>query len=331
MSSSHRKCMPTWLSTLLALLVLSAISGIAAAQPAWPSKPVRLVVAYPPGGLADIMARVLQQPLAEALGQPLVIDNRSGAAGNLAAEVVVKSGGDGHSFLVVTSSIESVNPFMFDKMSFDPKKDLVHIALLANSRLYLVTRQSLPPANLKDFVAYARANPGRLSYGSAGAGTTPHLAGEMFKQNANFFATHIPYRGAAPALQDVLAGQIDFAFVPGTAMPSVRSGRIKLLAVASAARTASEPQVPTFVEQGFGEVFADTLFGVYGPAGTPPEVVQRLNREINKVLQLPTTKARFAEVGADAVPISPAEFKALVQTETTRFSAIVKARRISAE
>lgn len=330
MNISLRNCIPAW-RRLLTLLALSAASGIAVAQAAWPTKPVRFIVSYPPGGLADIMARVLQQPLTEALAQPLVIDNRSGAAGNLAADVVVKSGNDGHTFLVTTSSVESVNPFMFDKMTFDPKKDLVHIALLANSRLFLVTRQGLPPNNLKEFVAYARANPGRLSYGSAGSGTTPHLAGEMFKQNANFFANHIPYRGAAPALQDVLAGHVDFAFVPGTAMPSVRSGQVKLLAVASRARTAGEPEVPTFVEQGFGEVFADTLFGVYGPAGTRPEIVERLNREINKVLALPATTARFAGIGAEPTPVSPAEFKALVQTETASFGAIVKARRITAE
>ena len=317
-------------SRLLVALALSAVSVIAAAQTAWPSKPVQLVVSYPPGGLADIMARLLQQPLTEALGRQVIVDNRAGAAGNLAGEAVAKSN-DGHTFLVTTSSIESVNPFMFNKMSFDPKKDLVPIALLANSRLFLVTRQGLPVASLKEFVDYARANPGRMAYGSAGIGTTPHLAGEMFKQNAKFFATHIPYRGAAPALQDVLAGQIDFAFVPGTAMPSVRAGRIKLLAVASPVRTAGEPDTPTFVELGFGEVFADTLFGVYGPAATPPEVVQRLNREINKVLALPATKARFAEFGADPVPVSAAEFKAIVQAEALRFGALVKARNITAE
>ena len=322
--------MPTTLRRALAVCALSLLSIVAttAAAQSWPTKPVRLVVSYPPGGLADIMARLLQQPLTEALGQPLIVENRGGAAGNLAADAVIKAN-DGHSFVVTTSSIESVNPFMFDKMPFDPAKDLAHVALLANSRLFLVTKPGLPPRSLKDFVAYARANPGKLSYGSAGSGTTPHLAGEMLKQNAGFFATHVPYRGAAPALQDVMAGQIDFSFVPGTALQAVRAGKIQLIAVASRNRAAEAPDAPTFAEQGFGEVFADTLFGVYAPAGTRPEVIERLNREINKVLALPATKARFAEVGAEPVPMSPAEFKALVQAESVRFGAIVKARRIT--
>ena len=318
-------------ATLLAAAGLAIAGGLASAPAlaqAWPNKPVRLIVSYPPGGLADIMARLLQQPLTEALGQPLVIENRGGAAGNLAADAVAKSS-DGHTFLVTTSSIESVNPVMFDKMSYDPAKDLVPVALLANSRLFLVTKPALPPNDLKAFVAYARAHPGQLSYGSAGSGTTPHLAGEMFKRNAGIYATHVPYRGAAPALQDVLAGQIDFAFVPGTALPSVRAGKLELLAVASRNRAPEAPDTPTFVESGFGEVFADTLFGVYAPAATPPEVIQRLNREINKVLVLPATKARYAEVGAEPVPMSPAEFKAAVKAESQRFGGIVKERRIT--
>lgn len=314
---------------LLAALVLTLAGGLSAAH-AWPTKPVRFVVSFPAGGLADVMMRLLQQPLSEALGQPVLIENRGGASGNLAADVVAKSS-DGHTFLVTTSTVESVNPYMFASMSFDPRKDLVHVALLANSRLFLVTRADLPPRDLKAFVDYARANPGKLSYGSPGTGSTPHLAGEMFKQSAGFFATHVPYRGAQPALQDVLAGQIDFSFVPGTALTWVRSGKLKLLAVVSAARAPEAPEAPTFAEQGFGEVLVDTLFGVYAPAGTPPEVVERLNRDINKQLALPSIKARFAELGAEPIPTSTAAFKSTVQAESTRFATVVKARRIKAD
>jgi tripartite-type tricarboxylate transporter receptor subunit TctC len=327
MTSSFCAARRTLRTTLLGL-ALSLAGGIALAQAAWPTKPVRFIVSYPPGGLADIMARVLQQPVQQALGQPLVIDNRGGAAGNLAADAVAKSN-DGHTFLVTTSSIESVNPFMFDRMTFDPAKDLMHVALLANGRLFLVTKPDLPVNSVKDLIAYARANPGKLSYASAGAGTTPHLAGEMLKQNARFFATHVPYRGAAPAVQDVLAGQVDFSFVPGTAMQYVRSGKLKMLAVASKNRAAEAPDVPTVAEQGAGDVYADTLFGFYAPAGTRPEVIERLNREINKALALPATKARFLEIGAEPAPMSPAQFKDIVKAEAVHFSAIVKARRIT--
>ena len=313
----------------LALAALAGASGPAFAQTAWPNRPVRLIVAYPAGGLADVLVRHLQQPLTQALGQPLVIDNRGGANGNLAAEATISSGSDGHTFLVAQTAIESINPFIFKKMGFDPARSLVHVALLANSQLYLVTRSTLAPDNLKDFVHHARAHPGKLSYGSAGSGSTPHVAGELFKQNANVLATHIPYRGVAPAMQDVMAGQIDFAFVPATALQAVQAGKMKLLAVASKTRTELAPTVPTFAEEGFGNVLADSLFGVYAPAGTPPEVVERLNGEINKILSLASTKARYAEVGAQAMPATSAAFKAMVQAETPVFSSIVKARNIT--
>lgn len=318
-----RACKP-----LLALL-LCAGGGLATAQ-AWPARPVRFVVSFPAGGLADVMMRLLQPQLADALGQPVLIDNRGGASGNLAADLVAKSS-DGHSFVVAASSVESVNPYMFSSMSFDPVKDLVHVALLANSRLFLVTRPDLPPRDLKAFVAHARAHPGKLTYGSPGTGSTPHLAGEMFKQAAGIFATHVPYRGAQPALQDVLSGQIDYAFVPGTALTWVRGGKLRLLAVVSPARVPEAPDTPTFAEQGLGEVAVDTFFGIYGPAGTPPQVVGRLNTEINKLLAQPSIRARFAELGAEPQPVSPAAFRSAVQAETVRFSALVKARRIQAD
>ncbi len=314
---------------LLTVLALVLAGGIGSVH-AWPTKPVRFVISFPPGGLADVMVRLVQQPLSDALGQPVIIENRGGASGNLAADVVAKTT-DGHTFLVTTSSVESVNPYMFSKMAFDPTKDLVHVALLANSRLYLVARIDLPANDLKSFVTHARANPGKLSYGSPGNGSTPHLAGEMFKQAAGFFAVHVPYRGIQPALQDLLAGQIDVAFVPGTALSFVRSGKLKLLGVLSPVRVQEAPGTPTFAEQGFGEVVVDSLFGLYAPAGTPPDVVDRLNREINKQLALPGTRTRFSELGAEPLTASPAGFTEAVQAETARFSALVKERRIKAD
>jgi len=317
---------------LLGIVTLGAASAGAQTQPAaWPTKPVRMVVAFPPGGLADVLTRMIQPQLSEALGQPVTIDNRSGASGNVAAVEVVRNGGDGHTFLINVTTIESVNPLMFERMPFDSAKDLQHVALLANTQLFLITRPTLEVNNLKELVAHARANPGKLSYGSAGSGTTPHIAGELFKQNTGVFATHIPYRGAAPAIQDVMAGQIDFAFAPGTVFQNVKAGKLKLLAVASRQRTVNYPSAPAVAEEGFGNVFADTLFAVYAPAAMQATHVARMNREINRILALPTIKARFAEFGADAVPLSPAEVKAMVQAETQLFGPVVKTRGIKAD
>ncbi len=312
---------------MLAAWMLAAMHAPGWAQGTWPSKPVRLIVAFPPGGLADVMARLLQPALSEALGQVVIIENRAGANGNVAADAMTKAG-DGHSFLVSSTGVESVNPFIYAKMPFDPGRDLVHVALLANTQLFLVTRPTLPANTLKEFVAYAKSHPGKLSYGSAGSGSTPHIGGELFKQNAGIFATHLPYRGAAPALQDIMAGQIDFGLMPGTAFSAVRAGKLKLLAVASAKRTANWPSAPTFAEEGFGQVYADTLFGVYAPAGTPAEVVNRLNREINKQLATAVVKQRFADMGGEAIALNPGEFKQLVAAEATLFSGVIKARRI---
>lgn len=313
---------------LLGLAAGLAATGVAAQPAPWPSRPVRIVVAFPAGGLADVLIRQLVPQLSEALGQPVVIDNRGGASGNVAAVEVARNGGDGHTLLVNVTTLESVNPIMFERMPLDPSKDLQHVALLANTQLFLVTRPTLAPNTLAEFVAYARANPGKLSYGSAGNGTTPHVGGELFKQTAGIFATHIPYRGAAPAIQDVMAGQIDYAFVPGTVFPSVKAGKLKLLAVASRQRASYYPSAPTVEEAGFGKVYVDTPFAVYAPAAMPAAHVARVNRELNRLLALPATRARFADVGAEPVALSPAELSTLVRDETALFGPIVKARGI---
>lgn len=314
-----------------ALAGVSPLQAQAQSAATWPTKPVRLVVAFPAGGLADVLARMLQPQLAEALGQPVLIDNRGGASGNIAAVETIRNGGDSHTFMVNVTTLESVNPLMFDNLAFDPVKDLQHVALLANTQLFLITRPTLAVNDLKSFVAYARANPGKLSYGSAGNGTTPHIGGELFKQTTGIFATHIPYRGAAPAIQDVMAGQIDYAFSPGTVFQSVRAGKLKLLAVASRQRTQNYGSAPTVEEAGFGKVFVDTPFAFYAPAGMPAANVARMNREINRLLAMPAIKARFAEVGADAVPMSPAEVTALVQAEVALFGPVVKSRGIKVD
>ncbi|ABM57719.1 Bug family tripartite tricarboxylate transporter substrate binding protein [Verminephrobacter eiseniae] len=327
----RRRAIAMLAASLTGWSTLFGITGVAAQTPSWPTKPVRLVVAFPSGGLADVMARLLQQPLGQALGQPVVIDNRGGAGGNVAGAEVVHNGGDGHTFLVTVSTTESVNPVLFARMPFDPHKDLQPVALLANSQLFLITRPSLAPNSLKEFVAYARAHPGTLSYGSAGNGTTPHLGVELFKQSAGISATHVPYRGAAPAIQDVMAGQIDFSLAPGTVFAAVKAAKLKILAVASRNRSASAPDIPTFSELGLQDVYADTLFGVYAPSHVAPEVIARMNREINHLLALPAIAARFLELGAEAVPLQASEYKAMVRAETRLFTDILKSRAITAD
>ncbi len=297
----------------------------------WPSRPVRLVVAFPPGGLADVMARAIQPQLTAALKQPLLIDNRGGAAGNVAGSEVVHNGADGHTFLITVSTTESVNPTMFPKMPFDPRRDLQPAGLLANSQLFLIVRPTLGTRTLADFISYAKAHPDTLSYGSAGNGTTPHLAGELLKRHAGITATHVPYRGAAPAIQDVMAGQVDFAFAPGTVFTFAKAGKLDVLAVASRQRTRSAPEIPTFSESGIDGVFADTLFGIYAPTAMPASSVARLNGAVNDALARPDIQARFVEVGAEAIPMSPAQYRDLVDEELKTFPEIVRASGIKAD
>lgn len=297
----------------------------------WPNKPLRLVVGLAPGGLADVLARLVSVPLGAALGQPVVIDNRGGAGGNIAGAEVVNNGGDFHSLLVTTSTIESVNPVLFKKMSFDPKKDLKPVGLLANSDLFMFCKSTLNISNLQEFLRYARSRPEGLSYGSAGVGTTTHLAAELLKQNTGLKAVHVPYRGAMPAIQDVMAGQLDFAFGPATVLPHVKAGKLQLIAIASRKRSSIAPQAPTFVEVGAGEVFADTLFGVYAPTAMPQEYVERLNAQLNRILEQSDIISRFAEQGAKALPVKPAEYAKLVAQEERLFTDIVKSKGISAD
>src|SRR5690606_11798825 len=228
--------------------------------------PVKVVVGFPPGGAADQIARLIATPLGEALGQSVVVENRPGANGNLAGDTVAKSPADGYTLLLSSGGMVSVNPHIYARMAFDPVKDLTPVASAARVAVYLMVRGNLEVNNVKDFIAYVKARPGRLSYGSAGNGSSPHLAGEMFKSQAGLFAVHVPYRGAAPALNDLLGNQIDFYFDPGIGLQHARSGRLKLLAVGSNKRSPLFPDVPTLDEAGLKGFDADTVFGFYAPA-----------------------------------------------------------------
>ena len=310
------------LKALLAVIALAA-SGVALAQ-AWPNKPIRLVVNFPPGGAADQIARSVGVPLGEALGEPIVIENRPGANGNIGADAVAKSPPDGYTLLMSSGGAFSVNPHLYTKLPFDPVKDLVPVAAAARILVFLVVRPDLPAKSVDEFVALARANPGKLTYGSPGSDSSPHIAGEMLKRAAKIDIVHVPYKGAAPALTDLLGGQLDFMFDPGIGLPQVRAGKLRLLAVGSPKRSALFPDTPTLAEAGMAGFDADSWFGFYAPAGVPADILARLNREINRALQTPAVRERITALGAEAVALSAEEFAALQRADRERFGVVVR-------
>jgi tripartite-type tricarboxylate transporter receptor subunit TctC len=314
---------------LLALAALPlAFAAPAVLAQAWPAKPVRVIVSFPPGGAADQIARAVSQPLQEALGQPVVVENRAGANGNIAGELVAKAPADGYTLLMSSGGTVSINPHLYPKMPFDPTKDIVPVAAAARVLVFLVVRSENPSTDFKSFLADLKANPGKRSFGTPGNGSSPHLATEMMKSATGSFAVHVPYRGAAPAMQDLLAGQLDFMFDPGIGLQHVKAGKLKLLAVGSPRRSPLYPDVPTMEEAGLQGFDADSFFGFYAPAGTPPAVVARLNAEINKVLASKPFVDRMNALGGIASPMSPQDFAARAQADSQRFGALIKARNI---
>ena len=318
-------------AVLAAAVAACALPGLALAQ-SYPTKPVRVIVSFPPGGAADQIARAISEPLSQALGQPVVVENRAGANGNIAGDFVAKQPADGHILLMSSGGTVSINPHLYDRMPFDPTKDLVPVAAAARVLVFLeVNPQKMPVANAREFLAYLKANPGKVSYGSPGNGSSPHLAGEMMKAQGNVFATHIPYRGAAPAMQDLLGGQIDFMFDPGIGLQHVKSGKLKLLAVGSPKRSPQFPDVPTLDEMGLKGFDADTFFGFYAPGGTPQAVVTRLNTEVNKVLRSPAFMQRMEAIGAIPAPMTPQEFAERGQADSKRFGQLIRDRKIKGD
>ena len=313
-----------------ASLCALAFAGAAQAQ-AWPSKPIKIVVGFAPGGTTDVMARVMAQSLSEALGQPVVVDNKPGAGSSIAADIVAKAPADGYTLLMGSGGMVSVNPHIYATMPFDPVKDLTPVASAARVLVYLMARPTLEVKDASDFLAHVKARPGKLSYGSAGNGSSPHLAGEMMKSQAGLFAVHVPYRGAAPALNDLMAGQIDFYFDPGIGLQAAKAGRTKLLAVGSLKRSPLFPDVPTLDEVGLKGFDADSVFGFYAPAQTPPAVVARLNTEINRILGTQAVRDRITNLGGEALPLTPAAFGAKSLDDSRRFGAIIKERAIKGD
>ncbi len=298
------------------------------ATQSWPTQPMRLVVNFPPGGTADLLARLIAQPLGETFGQPVVIENKGGANGNIGGEMVARSAPDGYTLLVSSGSMVAINPHLYASMSFDPAKDLVPVASVARVPFYLVVRTENPAKDFEAFVADLKANPGKRNFGSPGIGSSPHLAAEMLKKMTGTDAQHVPYRGAAPALNDLLGAQLDFLFDPGIAIEHVKAGRLRALAIGSPQRAPQLPDVPTLEELGLAGFDTDAFFGVYAPAGTPRDVIMRLNAEINRALATAALKERIMAIGNLPAPMSPAEFGDRARDDSRRFGAIIRERGI---
>ncbi len=307
----------------LALIAL-VLSAVASAQ-TWPSKPIRVVVPFPPGGGTDIIARETSQRVAKATGWTFVIDNKPGAGGNLGVDSVAKSPADGYTLVLGQSSNLAINPTLYSKLPYDPVKDLAPIVLLANAPLVMVTGSSLPYKTLADAVKAAKAKPGQINFASPGNGTVAHLTSELFQKAAGVKTQHVPYKGASQAMTDVIGGNVDLylSSVP-TLIGQIKHGNVRALAVTSAKRVNELPDVPTINESGYKGFDAVTWFGLLAPAGTPKDVIAKLNAEFNKALKLPELNKRLSDEGADPAGGTPEQFAALIKDEIPRWGKVVK-------
>jgi tripartite-type tricarboxylate transporter receptor subunit TctC len=310
----------------LALVVAAVLiaAPVAVAQ-TYPTKPVKLVVPFPPGGSLDITGRLLAQKLTEAWGQPVVVENKPGAGGNIGADLVAKSVPDGYTILLGALSTHAVNPSLYAKMPYDAAKDFAPITLIAITPNVLVVNAASPVNNVREFIAYAKANPGKLSFGSGSSGSAGHLAGELFKVETGTDAVHVPFKGGAPATQALLAGDTQFMFDNlANAMAQVKAGKLKALAVTTAKRSPLVPDLPTMAEAGLPGFDISTWYGLFAPAGTPPAVVAKWNAEVTKILNAPDVRARLVADGAEPAPNTPEQFAQMIASELVKYARIVK-------
>ena len=314
--------MRTWHSIISVPLIV--LCGASAAQN-YPVKPIRVVVPFPAGGIADIFARVIGGRLNEAWGQQVIVDNRPGAGGNIGAELVAKSPPDGYIFVMGSIGTHAVNVSLFSKLAYDPVRDFAPVALVMEADGLLVLHPSLPVKSVKELIALAKTRPGQIAYASAGNGTAGHLAGELFKIMARVDFLHIPYKGNVPAITDLVGGQTSllFATMP-TVMPMVQAGRLKAVAVTGAVRSQAAPELPTIGESGLPGFEVTNWIGLFAPAGTPREIVNRLNAEANRTMQQPDIRARLTSEGAKFTPKTPEEFGAFVKAEIAKWAKVVK-------
>jgi tripartite-type tricarboxylate transporter receptor subunit TctC len=316
--------MKTLFRTGVAFLAAVFTVQIAQAQ-SWPNKPIRLVVPFSAGGNTDIVARLFAQELSKTLGQPVVVENKPGASGNIGADAVAKSAPDGYTLVMGTVGTHAINASLYKKMPYDAIKDFAPVTLLASVPNVLVVPVSLPVKSVKELVAYGKANPGKLSFASSGVGTSIHLSGEMFRTTTGIDMTHIAYKGSAPAVTDLIAAQVQLMFdnLP-TSLQYVKAGKLRALAVTTAKRIEALPDVPTMIESGFPGFETGSWFGVFAPAATPKDIIARLNTELLKIAQTPEMQQKLLQSGAEPVGKGSEEFTAYVRSETTKWAKVVK-------
>jgi tripartite-type tricarboxylate transporter receptor subunit TctC len=306
------------------ILLLAAMAAGSAAE--YPSRPVTLVVAFTPGGASDVLARILGRKLEQILGRPFVIDNRPGAGGNVAAEAVAHAAPDGYTLLAGNNAILATNAALYKRINFDPEVDLAPIGLIGSQANILVVNPTLPAKSLAELIALAKANPGKLNFASSGHGLAAHLAGELFKAEAKIDIVHVPYKGAAPALQDVIAGHVQMMFATASSVvPHIQDGKVRPLAVATLKRTAVLPDIPTIDELGIKNFDATTWHGLVAPARTPNDVVATLNQALVATLDDPGVKKSLSDLGVDVIGGTPEDFAAYIKSEIPKWTAIIKA------
>ena len=307
------------------LLTLTLVWGaLAANAQSFPSKPIKMVVPFPAGGTVDFFARVVSTKLSESLGQPVLVENRAGAGGNIAVEAVVKSPADGYT-LLMGSEIVAINTSLYSRLSYDPLKDLAPITLVGTVPNILIVNPALPANSVKELIALAAKSPGKISFASTGQGTSSHLSSELFKLMAQVDITHIPYKGGPPAVADLIGGQVNMMFINmPTGIGHVKSGKARILAVSSLRRVSQLPEVPTVDQAGLKGYDTQAWSGLYAPAGTPPEVIAKLNAEVVKILKMPAVREQLAAQGAEPVGDSPEEFARFMRDEIAKWAKLIK-------
>ena len=313
------------------LVIAWSTPGHSQAHAPWPTQPVRMIVNTAPGGSIDVMGRILASELSKTIGQPVIVENRGGANGNIAAEAVARAAPDGYTLLMSSGGTLTTNPHLYKKMTFDPLKDLVPITQVGFSPLLLMIRAELPAANLREFIAYLKANSGKTSYASAGSGSALHIAQESFGRMAGVQPLHVPFKGAGPALAAVVSGQVDFLWDTGPGLAHVRAGKLRLLAVSTSRRVSVSPDTPTASEAGLPGFEYASAHALLAPAGTPRPIIERLNREGVRALQSPEVRDRFKAMGADVIGNSPEKAAANIQFEHARLGKLVREAGIRLE
>ena len=308
----------------VAFALACAFAATAHAQ-SWPSKPIRYIVPFPPGGATDILARSMADKLGPALGQPVIVENRAGAAGNLGTELAARAAPDGYTILMVTVA-QSISETLYAKLGYNLMRDLAPVILVARVPNVMVVHPSVPARSVKEFVDYAKANPGKVNFASSGSGTSIHMSGELFKLLTGVDIVHVPYKGSAAALTDLIGGQVSVMFdnLPPS-MPHIRSGKLRALAITTTSRYPTLPDLPTMVEAGVPGYESSSWFGIMAPTGTPKDVIARLNAESQKIMAVPDVRERFDQQGAIASPGSPEDFDAFIRAEIAKWGKVVKA------